>query len=335
MIRFTWLQFRLQSIIAAATLVVLAIVMVVTHPHVMDVYNSTVVTCKVHYDCSNASTVFLKTDIAVYTVISLLLMIAPVLIGMFWGAPMLAREFESGTVRLLWTQGVTRTRWLAVKLGTGLAVTVLSIGLVSLALTWWASKLDLVRADIYNTLLFSSRDLTPVAYAAFAFVLGSTTGLLIRRTLPAMFVTLVSFVAMREIVIDYVRRLLVAPATTLITIHANSVLGFNETPSGIQLTGRTKGLLSNAIVYSDQVVDSSGHAPSSALLNAACPFNKSTGQFNAAKCMANFSAKLHQLVVYQPASHYWPLQWSESGLFLGLAVILGVTCFWLVRRPLS
>ena len=36
---------------------------------------------------------------------------------MFWGAPLLAREFETGTFRLAWTQSVTRTRWLAVKLG--------------------------------------------------------------------------------------------------------------------------------------------------------------------------------------------------------------------------
>ena len=40
----------------------------------------------------------------------------PALVGAFWGAPLVARELESGTYRLAWAQSVTRTRWLAVKL---------------------------------------------------------------------------------------------------------------------------------------------------------------------------------------------------------------------------
>jgi ABC-type transport system involved in multi-copper enzyme maturation permease subunit len=34
----------------------------------------------------------------------------PALLGMFWGAPLIARELESGTYRLAWTQSVTRRR---------------------------------------------------------------------------------------------------------------------------------------------------------------------------------------------------------------------------------
>src|SRR4051794_38208070 len=30
----------------------------------------------------------------------------PLLVGLFWGAPLLAREFETGTYRLAWTQSV-------------------------------------------------------------------------------------------------------------------------------------------------------------------------------------------------------------------------------------
>ena len=46
----------------------------------------------------------------------LLLLVVPAIIGIFWGAPLVARELETGTYRLAWTQSVTRTRWLAVKL---------------------------------------------------------------------------------------------------------------------------------------------------------------------------------------------------------------------------
>ena len=65
----------------------------------------------------------------------------PGLIGMFWGAALIAREFETGTFRLAWTQGVTRTRWLAAKLGiTGLAA-IAAGELFSLMLNWWASPI--------------------------------------------------------------------------------------------------------------------------------------------------------------------------------------------------
>jgi len=40
-----------------------------------------------------------------------LVVAVPGLIGIFWGAPLVARELETGTYRLAWTQSVTRKRW--------------------------------------------------------------------------------------------------------------------------------------------------------------------------------------------------------------------------------
>jgi hypothetical protein len=39
----------------------------------------------------------------------------PAFIGAFWGAPLIARERETGTLRLAWTQSITRRRWLGTK----------------------------------------------------------------------------------------------------------------------------------------------------------------------------------------------------------------------------
>ena len=47
-------------------------------------------------------------------------------------------------------------------------------------------------------------------------------------------------------------------------------------------------------------------------------------------CLAKYN--LHETVTYQPASHYWPLQWIETGIFLVLAGALAGTCFWWIRR---
>jgi hypothetical protein len=42
----------------------------------------------------------------------ILLQLTPVLAGLFIGAPLIAHEAEHGTLRLAWTQGADRTRWL-------------------------------------------------------------------------------------------------------------------------------------------------------------------------------------------------------------------------------
>jgi hypothetical protein len=44
---------------------------------------------------------------------------------------------------------------------------------------------------------------------------------------------------------------------------------------------------------------------------------------------------LWQVVTYQPASRYWPLQWYETAIFAALALLLAGFCVWLVRRRLS
>jgi len=39
-----------------------------------------------------------------------------------------------------------------------------------------------------------------------------------------------------------------------------------------------------------------------------------------------------QQVTYQPAAHYWTLQWRETGLLLAGAALLSGACFWRIRR---
>jgi hypothetical protein len=50
------------------------------------------------------------------------------------------------------------------------------------------------------------------------------------------------------------------------------------------------------------------------------------------RCVNSFH--LREVLTYQPTSHYWPLQWAESGMYLAAAVLLGATCIWWVRRHL-
>jgi ABC-type transport system involved in multi-copper enzyme maturation permease subunit len=335
MTRFAWLQVRLQTAVAFGVLAIVGVILLATGPHLVQLYDMTVATCTGDHDCPTVTTAFLDTDGPLKVFADFLLLLSPALIGMFWGAPLVAREFETGSFRLAWTQGVTRTRWLATKISVGVVASMLLVGLLSLMTTWWSSLIDQVGMDPFDPLRFGVRDVTPVGYAAFAFVLGVTGGLLTRRTLPAMAITFAGFVGARVAIGSWVRPHLMAPLHTSMAIAASTPLNFAGTPTGVTVAATTRGILPGDWAYSAKIVDQAGHAPTTAFLGHACPFNQTTGQLNLPTCTANLAAKFHSVVTYQPTSRYWAFQWDETAIFAGLTVALAGICLWWVRRPTS
>lgn len=63
---------------------------------------------------------------------------APLLIGMFWGAPLVAREIDQSTHKLIWTQTVTRRQWLTAKVTWAVMVAVLWGAALAALVTWWS-----------------------------------------------------------------------------------------------------------------------------------------------------------------------------------------------------
>ena len=334
MIRFAWLQFRMQAAVAAGALAIVAVVLALTGPDLVHLYDSTIASCAAHHDCSAATANFTAADGPLQVFLDFLLLVVPLLIGMFWGAPLVSREFEAGTFRLAWTQGVTRSRWLAVKLGLGAVASAAIAGLLSLIVSWWSSKLDYVNADPFNSLRFGVRDVVPIGYAAFAFALGLTAGLLFRRMLPAMLTALVGFIAVREAVAAWVRPHLFTPLYQSLPITAATPVSIDQTSPGvIKAFENTRGInFPDAWVYSVKIVDPAGHTPTTSFLSRACPLGN-YGPLNPRDCTARLAATFHQLVTYQPGSRYWPMQWYELAIFLSLSVVLGGFCFWWIRRP--
>jgi len=320
-IRFAWLQFRMQAAIAAGALVVIAVVLAVTGPNLVHLYDTTVANCTAHGDCAAAAAAFLSQDRLLQDLGNVLIAL-PALVGIFWGAPLVARELETGTERLVWTQGVTRGRWILVKLGLVGLASIAAGGLLSLMLTWWSSPFD--RVNMYQfTSVFDQRDIVPIGYAAFAFALGVTAGVVIRRTLPAMATALVAFVAVRLVFTHWVRPHLITPLRVVTALHVTSGMSYNETNNGpLTLIGAKPG----AWVYSAQVVNKAGHLVSGSFLDhGACLQSRA-----APACIG----QLREALVYQPASRYWAFQWYEMAIFLGLALVLGGFCFWWVRSRL-
>jgi hypothetical protein len=332
MIRFAWFRFRTQALVAFGVLAVLAVVLLVTGIRLAHAYDTALAACRPLGDCASALSHFPSQSYLMWSSVMHLLVVGiPCVLGMFWGAPLAAREFETGTFRLAWTQGSTRTRWLAVKLAVVGAASMAVAGLLSLMVTWWSSPIAAAKMGArLGPGMFSESGIAPVGYAAFAFAFGVTAGLLSRRTLPAMVGTLAIFVAVAWFAFPFwARPHLLPPAQTTVLLTTPSINGFELTADGRGLIVQTAPPdLPGAWFLSTQLITPAGRPVSTVPVTQACEPNTSSGQ----TCNAYIeSLHLRQTVIYQPASRYWPLQWYETGIYLALALALAGLCLWWIR----
>ena len=340
MIWLTWRQFRAAAAMLFAVLAVLAAVLALTGPGLADDYATGIAACTTQSGCSDFVPQFFDDHQGPFLVVTAVVLVLPVLIGLFWGAPLLTRELEAGTHRLVWNQSITRTRWLAVKLTlTGLAA-MTAAGLGSLAVSWWASPLEKA-AHTFNfpkmaPLLFDTRGIVPIAYAAFAFALGVTVGMLVRRTLAAMAITLAVFVAVQFAMPQLVRPHLAAPTRSTIQITESNKEDFNFGADRIRVSAKAAD--TGAWVLSSHTVDASGHTVDTIPVSTSsgpCALSGPPEQTLSA-CLAEITRLgYRQQVTYQPSSRFWAFQWYETGIYTALAVALAGFCFWRLRHRLS
>jgi hypothetical protein len=343
MIWMTWRQFRPAAIAAGAALVALAAALAATRTTLLSLYASAgLPAC--HTACATDASNFLGsvqgsyTGKIFYAGIGIMYLV-PAVIGLFWGAPLIARELDSGTFRLAWSQTVTRARWATVKLALIGGATLLTAGLMSLLIGWWSSPVyqaanqagpNKFQISRLSSTMFSTTGIVPLGYAAFAFALGAAAGVLLRRTLPAMAVTLVVFAAIQVLVPLLVRPHLIPPVQTT---HAVSAVQIG--PATMLADGSYSfGLLGisgqpGALILGNRLVDAAGHTLTR-LPSACVGLGPPEGNSVLSSCLARRGIQI--LVSYQPASRYWELQSAETGIYLLLAAVLGGLCYWAVRR---
>jgi hypothetical protein len=264
--------------------------------------------------------------------------LVPALIGAFWGAPLIARELETGTHRLVWNQSVPRRRWLAVKLTVlGLASMAVA-GTLSALLTWSAGPVDQVTGDRFSGLLFGARGTAPIGYAVFGFTLGAVTGLLVRRTLPAMAMVFLAVIAVQFVVPNQLRPHYLPAERVTVPMSADAI---NQARSLGSITG---GPVIGGIDVPDAwVTDTSdlltrdGRQLSEAAFNNCLdnpPKTGATGTFgDTAICLGKLD--LHVDLAYQPNERFWPFQWMELALYLGISALLAAVGLWRVQRRVS
>jgi hypothetical protein len=367
----TWRQFRVQAITGVAAVALFAILLVLTESHMTSLYDASGIVGCHGGACTGAANEFLmnltsgpgvsflpagaNAYVILYFLSVLVILIAPAVVGSFWGAPLIARELETGTARVAWNQSVTRTRWLAVKLALiGIAAMAVTEAL-SLVQAWWAAPIgkavglgggaSIMGEGRFGQFVFPSHGITPLGYAAFGFALGVTAGFLIRRAIPAMAVTLAIFAVVQFVTPLWIRPNLLPSSQTIATIAAaganvTSVATITDVTSVTHVRSSQFALSAAAVPgHPGAWITYSGAAnvagqPVSGI-PAACasviPGNLGPGGSAALNnCLASHGVRV--ALSYHPVSQFWPLQFAETGLFLILALAMAWYCFWRLNR---
>jgi len=321
-----WRQHRNQAYFAAAVLAVFAVLVLVTGRQMASQYHSARTACTASHSCSNlANTLTLGTPLL--SVLVTLTVVVPCLLGLFWGAPLVARELETGTSQFAWMQTITRGRWLTAKAGWALLAAAAWGGAVSALVTWWSSPLNALNQQNFQPGQFDIQGIVPVGYAVFAVALGIAAGTILRRTLPALAVTLGVFVLLRLVISEDLRSHYMSAVTkTYAFLH-------QFTPKGSYWL-IAQGLADKGgKVLTAQPNVSGAHIDGVPIseMPSACRALAFQGPLKLFTCLT--ARGYHGFISYQPASRYWAFQGIETGIFVLLAAaLIAMTAIVLLRR---
>jgi hypothetical protein len=249
---------------------------------------------------------------------------APLLIGVFIGVPVLAREHEQRTLLLAWSQDVSPVRWLWTKLAL--------LGLFVATLTAVLSAVTDHLAHVYSTIigggLFDDRvflvtGMLPLANGVCWFAIGVALGATIRRTLPAIFGVIAGYIGL-TLGIQWRYPTLMTPLSTYQHLGQPGLRASD--PNALIVTGRIgigPGLASN-------LFDSSGHEVTYAELHRMCP------DLDDPAAISDCLARNHLLtyVTYQPSSRIPAFHLIIASGYLGLTAV-ALAAVWLTVRRTS
>ncbi|WP_328436407.1 transporter [Streptomyces sp. NBC_00444] len=261
--------------------------------------------------CMRPDTVLpLLLDVEPLRYLGVLNMALPVLIGVFWGAPLLGRDLELGMHRVVLAQGVSRGQWFASRFALAAATTVTLSGLLAGVFAWWwrpAANRSYGLFWYENTALSGSGPRV-VAAALFGLAAGTLLGLLARRVLAAMGLTLLVTGTM-TLLLEWTHRtrLLVPP-------HTYTSAGSIPKPAmGEKWSAGHYGLIT-ASGRRDDVMN--------------CPF-PSGAQLRECMDRHGYVARFYEA---NPVGDYWTFQWTDTAVLGGLAVLLTVVTAVLLHR---
>jgi hypothetical protein len=213
---------------------------------------------------------------------------------------------------------------------------------LSLMQAWWAAPIGRavglggggtnLAMGRFSSLVFATHGITPLGYAAFGFTLGVTAGALIRRTVPAMAVTLAIFAAVQIAMPLWIRPHLFPAEHTVLPVSSLRQISLQQgglNGSHFNLGAETVPGQPGAWLLSSGAVNATGQATSTT--PAACTIRSNPSAF--LDCLGSHG--IRETISYQPASRYWAFQWAETGIYLALALALAGYCFRRLNHRLS
>jgi hypothetical protein len=338
-----WRQQRVQAAITAAVLTAFAVLVIVTGLRMAAQWHSALAACAASSGCSRPGQTLVLGNSAVGFLIIMTLGV-PALLGLFLGAPLIARELETGTSQWAWTQSVTRKRWVTGKAGWPLLAAAVWGGAVSALVTWWSGPKNALYLDAFNPGRFDIMGIAPVGYSLFAMALGITAGVVVRRTLPAMAATLALYITVRMLIADLARTHFMTAVTRYFPLTAVSApagsnwqlgsgfVGAGGQPITIPQTttgdvlGTVAGPLPVSVLPAPCRALAGGGSSHSAVRGSPTP----PDMRGAASCAQAHHVRAY--LTYQPGSRFWAFQGIETAIFVALAAALIAVAVAVISR---
>ncbi|MGV9267106.1 hypothetical protein ACWDRR_20870 [Kitasatospora sp. NPDC003701] len=263
-----------------------------------------------------------------------LLAALPVAFGVFFAAPLLAREFETGTYALAWTQSVSRQRWLAARLGVPLLLTLLGSCVLAVVSGWWAGVVQgrFAVPGYYHWFTWMSRTASGpslVGFCLLSVALGAAVGLVVRRVVASIVVTAVLTLAVR-FAVDAGRYLLAPAREAFAAVKMAGPLPDDQTrmvatghlPTNTPLESDVVG---NGLITNDGLRIPLDSDWTSVTADGArvCP---------SSECLAHHDTIVQAYTTYHPPADEWVMHWTQTGLSLAVTVLLVGFCVLRVRR---
>jgi hypothetical protein len=251
------------------------------------------------------------------------LALLPLAVGAFVAGPMIARELESGTYKIAWTQSVSPAQWLMSKLALPLAAVVLATPLLVAAFRLLREPLsgkEYWRFAWFQPTVYEAMGPVAVGYAVLGVAVGTLMGLLVRRTLAAMVGTAATMGALLLVMQQWRDDLW--PMRTVVGPHVTQLMpgerlqewshgGGWQTATGVRI---------DTAPCDEAAIQA---------LNAAPDANVYKPTFD--KCIAERGG-VTQYSDYHGAADFWPLQLVETGILLALAGATVFVAFRVLRR---
>jgi ABC-2 family transporter protein len=334
MIWLTWRRHRFVFIFAIGVLIVLGVWMALS-AHYFDGVSALQRTGRCYQPSGPVSSACFA-DPAQAQAIGLLLLALPCLVGLAIGAPLVAAELQNHTNRLAWTQGISRTKWFIAKWLLVIVGLLALMSLLQVAVGQWLAHVpdsiiiglpfgQGLGTDHIQPFFFNITGVVPVCYTLFAFALGTMLGAVVRRTSWAIAATVIIYGAVSLTMVTVVRPNLMPQTFVPFPSQAEARLA-----TGGPGSGQIPWDLGSGYRYAPDHVIPAGTPPANAAGQACVKLADELTSVSYNDCLSDHHLQYGEY--YQPASHYWPLQWKEATIYLGASILLFGISLISVRR---